>query len=351
MRSHVEEYVRRSAGRLHPQIIGQFRQTVADEFTTRVQGMDRAGRLALLAHHGVRRVPAPEALDPAELLRRYVDARMAAGPADPALSPRDARDVREAEAEELSPRRMFEYLGRHDLLPTPLDDDLLMTSYQGDTGAHWSRTDPPAPGDRPAGPAPEVVVTGGGPLLQAPPSEADRRRWIAGRVSADDLSGDLPGFTGAESVTLDELRAAGIGITPGMDVEARLGGGVRGSGLTPLDQVRLLLARPGPWPDALHAVAAAVSRRIWRSAFTDFESTTPDLDAARTWDTALGLLLRGDADSLRADWRHAGEAYRDAVRRLADLLAAPRTNPRTVARLIARLRADLGGDQGASGRT
>ncbi|WP_345586861.1 lonely Cys domain-containing protein, partial [Streptomyces prasinosporus] len=196
----------------------------------------------------------------------------------------------------------------------------------------------PAPTDT----APDAVTAGDDTPLQAPPSEEARRRWIAGQAVADDLPGDPPRFTGADLVTLDELRDAGVGITPGMDVEAQLGGGVRGGGLAPLDQVRLLLARPGPWPDALGAVAATVSRRLWRTAFTDFESGTAHPDAARAWDTALGLLLPGDADSALADWRYAGEAYRDAVRRLAGLLAAEGTDPRTVARLVARLRAGLG---------
>ncbi|GAA4949414.1 hypothetical protein GCM10023238_14690 [Streptomyces heliomycini] len=97
--------------------------------------MDRAGMLALLDHHGVRQVPVAEALDPAALLRRYVDARTAALPADPAVSPQDVRAVVEAEAEDLGPRRMFEYLKQHGLLPTPrdLDDEalgrLLTTAY------------------------------------------------------------------------------------------------------------------------------------------------------------------------------------------------------------------------------
>ncbi|GGQ91073.1 hypothetical protein GCM10010280_43450 [Streptomyces pilosus] len=243
-----------------------------------------------------------------------------------------------------------------------VDESLLvLTSPQDDPGTHWSQTRPPeptpapepasppepastpGPAARPPGPAaPDVITAGDDTPLQTPPSEEARRRWIAGRVSVDDLPGNPPGFTGAELVTLAELRDAGIGITPGMDVEAQLGGGVRGSGLPPLDQVRLLLDRPGPWPDALDAVAAAVSRRIWRSAFTAFETATPAPDAVRAWDTALGLLLPGDADSVLTDWRYAAEAYRDAVRRLADLLAAEGTDPRTVARLAARFREILG---------
>ncbi|MEV7784833.1 lonely Cys domain-containing protein [Streptomyces sp. NPDC088106] len=728
MRSLMEDYVSRSRGRLPAQVVGQFRQTVAGAFAARVRDMDRSAMLALLAHHGVRSVPVPEALEPTELLRRYVDARMASRPAGPGVSPRDARAVLEAEADDLSPRGMFEYLGQHGLLPAPagLDDRavrrLLRTAYtqstaplddtelaallqavvnwerdwgtsageaflplaahafglrvdvvrQGPSGARrvsgagpddatrqtevyyngvnhydgsdagprdrfgdavlpkrvkdeerdregdvrlnplwmpldeadpdllvtgnrdavwlytvtddgrvilgtedlsgivtpqqfdallagmrekdpgltaeslrktldglghtgiaarfddggatagrtlegrsrvsgefrWSgklrswvvndksgrymsesvrpgldaaeaadwltnvaalfsdrlgvvvRTDqvktaapapaptgtapapappaepppsrsaltgptaPPAStgtsartdkGPRPTGPgvlsgtvrdpdpdpapalgdeAERAPVPDDGPVpeppqslpgprdtfehrhpdiadpdrqradpadrtvpsgpgvaagdlpLQAPPSEETRRRWIAGRVTEDDLPGNPPGFTGAGTVTLDELRAAGIGITPGMDVEAQLGGGVRGSGLAPLDQVRLLLARPGPWPDALDTVAATVSRRIWRSAFADFASTTTNTDAARVWETALGLLWPGDADSVLADWRYAGEAYRDAVRRLAVLLAAEGTDPRTVARLVARFREILALSEG-----
>ncbi|MCF4136643.1 hypothetical protein L1856_06770 [Streptomyces sp. Tue 6430] len=226
---------------------------------------------------------------------------------------------------------------------------LVLTSPQDDTGAHWSRTRPPALSDPHSGPAPDVIAADDdtvpeaplsevplpeAPPLQAPPSEDARRRWVAGQVGAEDLPGNPPGFTGTEIVTLAELRDAGVEITPGMDVEAQLGGGVRGSGLAPRDQVRLLLARPGPWPDPLDAVAATVSRRLWRSALTDFESTAPDPDAARAawvaraaWDTALGLLLPGERDSVLADWRYAGEAFRDAVRRLAVLLAAEGTDP------------------------
>lgn len=218
-----------------------------------------------------------------------------------------------------------------------VNESLLVLTSPQDDAVNWSETRPPGPTAQSSGPAPDD-----GPPPQAPPSEEARRQWIAGQVSADDLPGNPPGFTGAETVTLAELRDAGIGITPGMDVEAQLGGGVRGSGLAPLDQVRLLLARPGPWPEALDTVAAAVSRRIWHSAFTDFGSAFPDTDAAQAWDTALGLLLPGDAHSARADWRYAGEAYRDAVRRLAGLLAAEGTDPRTVARLAARLREILG---------
>ncbi|MFF9059620.1 lonely Cys domain-containing protein [Streptomyces sp. NPDC014882] len=260
------------------------------------------------------------------------------------------------------PTRPLRLLDRR---PAVNESLLVLTSPQDDTGAHWSRTRPPALPDPDSGPAPDVIAADDdtvpeAPLSEAPPSEAPpseeppqappsedaRRWWVAGQVGVEDLPGSPPGFTGTEIVTLAELRDAGVEITPGMDVEAQLGGGVRGSGLAPRDQVRLLLARPGPWPGALDAVAATVSRRLWRSALTDFGSTAPDPDAARAaraaWDTALGLLLPGERDSALADWRYAGDAFRDAVRRLAVLLAAEGTDPRTVARLAARLREGLG---------
>ncbi|MGX1267309.1 hypothetical protein RKD18_000503 [Streptomyces phaeoluteigriseus] len=247
------------------------------------------------------------------------------------------------------PERPLRLLDRR---PAVNETLLVLTSPQDDTGAHWSQTLPPALAAQPSGPATDVITTGGEtsfqtppphtPPAQAPPSEDARRRWLAGEVGAEDLPGNPPAFTGAEIVTLAELRDAGVEITPGMDVEAQLGGGVRGSALAPLDQVRLLLARPGPWPDTLVTVAATVSRRIWRSAFTDFQNTAPDANTARAWDTALGLLLPGEHDSVLADWRYAGEAFRDAVRRLAALLATEGTDPLAVEHLVARLRESLG---------
>ncbi|MEU5095711.1 lonely Cys domain-containing protein [Streptomyces sp. NPDC020996] len=210
-----------------------------------------------------------------------------------------------------------------------------------DTAAHRSRTSPPETTARSAGSVADVITAGGGTPPPTALSEDAQRQWIARQVAQEDLPGNPPGLTGADMVTLAELRDAGIEITPGMDVEAQLGGGVRGSGLAPLDQVRLLLARPGPWPEALDAVAETVARRIWRSAFTEFDGAVPGADAVRAWDTALGLVLPGEPSSAFADWRYAGEGFRDAVRRLAVLLAE-RADPRTVARVAARLRESLG---------
>ncbi|MFE0440230.1 hypothetical protein ACFW2K_35530 [Streptomyces nigra] len=127
MRSFVADYVRRSGGRLHPQIIGQLRQTAMVAFGERVESMDRAAMLAHLHHHGVRHVTVPEALDPTDLLRRYVDAMAVAEPDGSDGSSEDVRAVREAEAQDLSPRQMLERLGDLGMLPVAgdLDDDAL----------------------------------------------------------------------------------------------------------------------------------------------------------------------------------------------------------------------------------
>ncbi|MEV7138691.1 hypothetical protein [Streptomyces tauricus] len=195
------------------------------------------------------------------------------------------------------------------------------------------------------------------------PRDDAQRRWVARQVTAEDLPGNPPRLGAADLVSPAELRAAGVEMTPGMDVEAQLGGGVRGSGLAPLDQVRLLLTRPGPWPEALDAIAAAVSRRIWRSAFTDFEAAITananananakdgtdgtdgmdgmDADGGRVWDTAVGLVMPSEPHSVLADSRYAGEEFRDAVRQIADLLAAGQTDPRAIGQLAAELAARL----------
>ncbi|WP_411152363.1 lonely Cys domain-containing protein [Streptomyces sp. A30] len=696
MRSVVEDYVGRSEGRLHPQIIGQFRQTVADAFAERVRGMNRAEMLAQLAHHRVRHAPVPEALEPTELLRRYVDARMASEPTDPDISPQNARAVQEAAAENLSPRQMFDHLKEHGLLPTPdeLDDSalgrLLRTVYSqsaaplddhelptlldavvnweqrwetaageiflpllahaftmrvdvvqsfpsgtrrisragpdnalrhtevyyngtnhydgsdavprdrfgspvlpkrvkdeeldsagdvrlnplwvpldevdpnllitgnrdavwlytvtedgrvllgtekltgivtmeqfdallagmrekdpgltaeslrkaldglGHTGiaadfvtadgekeagrtlpgrsrvsgefrwdakvgswvvndksgrymsesvrpgldaaeaADWldnvaalfsdrlgvvvrpdqvktaapvaaplpppplpavpppsGQLEPPAP---PVPPEPDQVAVSPEPQPErdagrdnpeppthehvspseqahSDPAEAEmqfvglgadpngpasrlasfdvdhvpvvrrddaQRQRLARQLTAEDLPENPPGLDDGDTVSLADLRTAGIAITPGMDVEAQLGGGALGSGLGSLDQVRLLMVRPGPWPDVLDAIAATTSRRVWRSAFADFASAVSAdgraMDAARAWDTAVGLVLPRESHSVVADSRYSGERFRNAVRQVADLLAEE-TDRQTAVHVANRLRHGLG---------
>ncbi|OQD51795.1 hypothetical protein BM536_038000 [Streptomyces phaeoluteigriseus] len=94
-----------------------------------------------------------------------------------------------------------------DRRPAVNESLLVLISPQDDTGAHWSQTRPPALATQPSGPAPDVITTGGdtpsqAPLSEAPPSKSPpsedaRRRWVAGQVSAEDLPGNPPGFTGA----------------------------------------------------------------------------------------------------------------------------------------------------------
>lgn len=117
VRGLVADYVGRSDGVLHPQIVGQFRRTVSDAFAHRVERMDRAEALGHLAHHGVGHVSLPEAFDPDELLRLYVDARLASEPAREGLSTDDARAVEEAQAGGLAPGRMFAYIEEQGRLP------------------------------------------------------------------------------------------------------------------------------------------------------------------------------------------------------------------------------------------
>lgn len=172
-----------------------------------------------------------------------------------------------------------------------------------------------------------------------------QRQWIARQLTAEDLPENPPGLDDGDTVSLADLRTAGIAITPGMDVEAQLGGGALGSGLGPLDQVRLLMVRPGPWPDVLDAIAATTSRRVWRSAFADFASAVSAdgraMDAARAWDTAVGLVLPRESHSVVADSRYSGEEFRDAVRQVADLLAEE-TDRQTAVHVANRLRHGLG---------
>ncbi|MFI1561785.1 hypothetical protein ACH4ZX_01745 [Streptomyces sp. NPDC020490] len=161
---------------------------------------------------------------------------------------------------------------------------LAAPAFGSDPAGTWIPADPGLVPDDPAA----TVRAANGTL----------RQWLARQVAQEDLPGSPPGLTGADTVTLAELRDAGIEITTGMDVEAQLGGGVRGSGLAPLDQVRLLLARPGPWPEGLDAVAEAVARKRWRGGSggrrsRNFDGAVPDTDAVRAWDTALGPVLPG----------------------------------------------------------
>ncbi|MGO4418218.1 hypothetical protein AB4Z54_05510, partial [Streptomyces sp. MCAF7] len=110
-----------------------------------------------------------------------------------------------------------------------------------------------------------------------------QRRWIASHITAEDVpedlsSGDLDGV-----VTVEELRAAGIPPLSGQLAEYALREGwlpIRV--LEPVDQVRALMVRPGPWPELLDEVAANASRRMWQSAYAVFKGAA---QAARTGTT------------------------------------------------------------------
>ncbi|MFE7810861.1 lonely Cys domain-containing protein [Streptomyces sp. NPDC057433] len=346
--------------------------------------------------HSTRSVPHEEIAallshDPvlAQLDRDVVIVPVGVGPGAPGLAEAVAARTGAARSVWL-PTRPLRLLDRR---PAANESLLVMTSPRDDA-EHWSQTRPPelpgqsagsasaavvplagaapgaltADGDTPprldrdgdtkaerAAPPPEEIGPGADAgigtdpdvgYVPVVPRDTAQRQWVAGQLTAKDLPGDPPRFEGSDTVSPADLRAAGVEMTPGMDVEAQLGGGLRGSGLAPLDQVRLLMLRPGPWPDALDAVAATVSRRIWRSAFTDFATALsaedPEMSAARAWDTAAGLVLPREAHSVLADSRYAGEKFRDAVRQVADLLAAGRADLRAATHLAARLRHALG---------
>lgn len=171
-----------------------------------------------------------------------------------------------------------------------------------------------------------------------------RRQWLAQQVTAADLPAAPPRLADGDTVSTDELKAAGA-LTTQRDIEAQLSGGslkVGGSGLQPLEQVRLSMVRPGPWPPELDAVAATVARRLWHAASEDFAKAAPAPNAAWAWDTAIGLVLSREEYPVLADSRYAAEEYRAAVRRIAHELLTGGADPRTVVRLAARLRRDLG---------
>ncbi|WP_280888830.1 lonely Cys domain-containing protein [Streptomyces sp. LBL] len=91
----------------------------------------------------------------------------------------------------------------------------------------------------------------------------DERRLIAALVTAEDLPEDPPHLAPDDVVTMAELNALGITLEGGAALQMVLNGSVpvQGSGLKPVDHVRLLMNRPGPWSEALDDVAASASRR------------------------------------------------------------------------------------------
>uniref|UniRef100_UPI0034DED8E3 lonely Cys domain-containing protein n=1 Tax=Streptomyces sp. PU-14G TaxID=2800808 RepID=UPI0034DED8E3 len=193
----------------------------------------------------------------------------------------------------------------------------------------------------------------------APALGDDRRAWLAGRVTKEDLSPDAPRLAPDAYVDVSELRALGV-LTQSQEMEAVLGGGrLAARTLSPLVQVRLLLRKPGPGPDGIDAVAATVARRLWRSAFDAFaaatapregassqDGTEPGDDAATTaalaWDLAVFLVLPGVPDAARADARYAGEAFHAAVRDVAEHLQSHGPDARSAVELADTRRRELG---------
>ncbi|MBO4258418.1 lonely Cys domain-containing protein, partial [Streptomyces griseorubiginosus] len=194
----------------------------------------------------------------------------------------------------------------------------------------------------------DTSETAGNPHDDTTPAVHDvpHRKWIARHVTADDLP-DLSGLHLHGSVDTADLAAAGIPLSPTQRAQALLGGGrlpLSGSGLTPADQVKALMLRPGPWPQALDVTAANTTRRIWQEAYTDFTRSVPDSakDAApRAWDSATALVLPSSPDHAPGDPIHTQDTYRHAVRQVADLLVTGHS-PAQAAALADRLRQDLG---------
>lgn len=192
-------------------------------------------------------------------------------------------------------------------------------------------------------PAPRIV-----PVVQR---DTAQRHWIASRLTEEDLPPDLPtADTDTDTdtdVDVDVLTSTGTTLTVEQRTQALLGGGklsLRDTGLTPLQQVKALMVQPGPWSGHLDTAAANATRRLWDDSFQDFAQAipTPYRDAARqSWDTATALVLPLELHPVLADSRHAVDAYRDAVRQVADGLARGGSRAEATA-LADRLRNGLG---------
>ncbi|MEV1046865.1 hypothetical protein AB0J18_17310, partial [Streptomyces sp. NPDC049916] len=207
-------------------------------------------------------------------------------------------------------------------------------------------TPPPGPSQ---GPAPAVDRDG------------VQRRWIADQVTADDLADGVHGLGLGVTVDRDTLNTAGITAPPELSAQWQLGGAdmpmpLAETGLSPVDRTRLLMLEPGPWPQALDVTAANTSRRLWQESYADFADFVARLDPSevaqldrndgqytpsQAWSTATALVLPLEMHPARADSRHALGPYRDAVREVADLLAAGNGRDAAVSHAD-QLREDLG---------
>ncbi|MGW4106571.1 hypothetical protein ACWEGV_26530, partial [Streptomyces sp. NPDC004976] len=184
-------------------------------------------------------------------------------------------------------------------------------------------TGTPTPDTGPDGTVPPPLPPGRGlsPLAAASEKserDTDGRRWIAEQVTEADLPSGLPSPSPDETVGTDELAAAGIALSSGQHIELMLRGDGRlpAATLKPMDLVRVQMARPGPWTDALDTAAANASRRLWARAYADCADATPEgtdaADATRAWTIAVSLVLPAEPHPVLADSRYAGDGFRDA---------------------------------------
>ncbi|NEB69914.1 hypothetical protein G3I39_23090, partial [Streptomyces fulvissimus] len=199
--------------------------------------------------------------------------------------------------------------------------------------------DPGAPTTAPLGPAPAV------------PLDTEQRRWIADRVTDADLPPVPEAPDGAETVTSADLRVAGVTLSPGLHAEmALLGDRLSVGRLSATDLARVRLTRPGDTDGTADTVAAEVTRRLWGAAYAELRDAAPegrdDTETARAWSAAVALVLPPEPHPVLADARYAGEAFRDAVRRVAGHLLAAEAGAEGVrasaAELADTLRTGLG---------
>ncbi|MYR96708.1 lonely Cys domain-containing protein [Streptomyces sp. SID4937] len=174
--------------------------------------------------------------------------------------------------------------------------------------------------------APDSATAPRGPV-PAVPLDAEQRRWIADRVTEADLPPVPEAPDGAETVTSADLRAAGVTLPPGLHAEmALLGDRLPAGRLSASDLARVRLTRPGDTGGTADTVAARVTRRLWDAAYTEVRDAAPegrdDTETARAWSAAVALVLPPEPPPVLADARYAGEAFRDAVRRVAGHLLA-----------------------------
>ncbi|CAD5987985.1 protein of unknown function [Streptomyces sp. KY75] len=214
----------------------------------------------------------------------------------------------------LTEQELREHVAREGRFPDEHAQEVLDADNPAPVPAPALNSAPPQAGAVPAGPDVDL--------------DADQRRYLAEQLTADDLP-PAPAPPGAEeTVGSDELREAGVTLSPGLRAEMMLRGDGRlpAGGLSPLDLARVRLVRAEDGTEALDAVAASVARRLWAGTYAEVLDAAPegrdDTETARAWSAAVALVLPPEPHPVLADARYAGEAFRDAVRRVAGHLLA-----------------------------